>query len=612
MTKYIYTLLCVVLLLYIVKGQNFSPESCVLFNDFYIRHNYFWDAANATTQRNVTVKFHYAFRKGWAHFALGNTLNVNDTRIHFGIEARNLQVYQILNGTRQVNSSYTISASLPTIIYDQTLRIDAVIRMTQLMNLTTIFLAHGAIVGEIPQYTVYNMSLLDHNYPDCVGTVVPDLIGSFNGLAYTIVFVYLLVSFILFFFVRNKYPVNSRGLLPYATTFSWLMCSTIPYVLIGAWNNEVRNHTFCWSQISTIAFTSSGNCQYIYSFARYLIIINLNKHRLTEVATTKTHKARMGVRILGFFAKSKIWTIAQYILCFLGVYGFLVFVWGAHTAFSYTCDINSHSIMTYYSYAIVFLPNIFVICLAVIDMSLHIKKVCSWRFWFIEDPFYYRIECIILPILVLAYGTAYMCFDLSGTIVVNSFKPSLLFFGYWLWFLCHPQFIVVLTYWNLCRACCRKRKVKDAKTPLELILSHPALMADFKRFANREWSAENVMAKLAITDFKHTIPTGSRKSRAGTWEGSRKSQLESFYRTFLSGSDSIMEINAPKQQCLKIKSMLDKCDEKEPIPDTALDEIERTIDQNLFDTISRYIYTPMFLSYEKTNEMKTAVLSFKN
>ena len=239
---------------------------------------------------------------------------------------------------------------------------------------------------------------------------------------------------------------------------------------------------------------------------------------------------------------------------------------------------------------------IFMLIDFILNFRLHEFKTYLIR----NDPFFFRIQSFfVIPLIIcqLVYdflGSGFWvynaeCFDEERWLSV--LKSIVYFIEKILYMLYFSGIVILISYLQKMKSCYVGKK-KDFVDQLDEIFSNPKLTELFIKFAQNEYSMENVLLYNEIQKFKKMA------------EKERIKNSSRIYLKYLNGEYSELEVNVPRRWSNRVKIKLDSNE----IPNIDLfDDVLTITRENLSDTYSRFI-----LSNEMTSFLETQKLLMEN
>jgi hypothetical protein len=236
--------------------------------------------------------------------------------------------------------------------------------------------------------------------------------------------------------------------------------------------------------------------------------------------------------------------------------------------------------------------NLILFGVLIIDFVLNIKckaKKC-FKFWLNTDPFYFRIQHLLLFPLTTFTTIVSVIRILSMTdtsvctiTVLGILDMTLYFIEEFFFILYFSGFVLAITYFKKFKSLIVTKKIIDIDA-IDEIFSNEYKLDMFREFCDQEFSTENLLLYEAIKKFQSTNKT------------MRKSIANEIYSKYLNGNLSELEANVPRSMTIKVKSKLDL----EFFEYDLFNEILFVVKENLSDTYSRFIISEVSENYELT------------
>jgi hypothetical protein len=212
---------------------------------------------------------------------------------------------------------------------------------------------------------------------------------------------------------------------------------------------------------------------------------------------------------------------------------------------------------------------------------------CRWDlFFFKKDPFYFRVQmALFFPFMIYSIIVEIWMFFNSFTfrqiVVTHNVTIALNTIGFALLLCLDVLLPLILTFISIFIHRIQRRMRPQGESVFNLF-KNPEVEAILIKFAQAEYSVENVLAYRDILEYKKQ--TNLTKSRE---------HADKVYNTYLRGGDSIMELNIPLRVGIEVKQRL----ASGLLTEELFDGVEKCIATNLSDTISRLTFYPAYMDY---------------
>jgi hypothetical protein len=319
-----------------------------------------------------------------------------------------------------------------------------------------------------------------------------------------------------------------------------------------------------------------------------LLQIHLNKRKfLKRIEKSKTAKhfncfEKFLNSILKVFSSQLIIYIVPSVWFCIFTFIF-VLNYGLH---GFYCSVDSYFVDTIVHYVFVLMFYFFFICIVVFDLIMNIPLIfkCRWKKIFLDnDPFHFRLDIIsflfTFPLVVVWLFSPFPYLISSILTEIN------LFIGLWvsgiqaLMITMLKKFIYFLQSFRARMSFYEKLNLKD--------VLQEEIIDVFEEFCVSEWSSENILLKKDIIEYK----------KSNNQE--RKKLCEFISKNYLMSS-SPLEVNCPEflltQVIKKISANI--------MEDDLFNDVEKVLDVNLSDTISRFRFSSLYFNYLKDLETK--------
>jgi hypothetical protein len=237
---------------------------------------------------------------------------------------------------------------------------------------------------------------------------------------------------------------------------------------------------------------------------------------------------------------------------------------------------------THVFFAVMWAISIFL--LLMFDLIMNIKDIacCRCKNYFLKnDPFHFRIEMIYIvfntPLPVI---WAFVPFPMTFRSILGDIQIVVVIFL--------SGFIaLIITIYKKIILFFHKKNSKHVNF-IETILKDENLLEIFQTFCEGEWSTENILLKVSIHEYKQKGPK------------ERVALAIEMKQNFLIVKQSPLEVNAPYRVLKRLADYIEKSGAE--YKDDLFNELEDCIDENLSDTIPRFISSAEYSSFKKARE----------
>eukprot|EP01080_Neovahlkampfia_damariscottae_P009326 gene9326-1413_t len=470
------------------------------------------------------------------------------------------------------------------------------IKEKQLLNQTHLFFAEGdSYLNSTSlfhtKFLSKKINLLKELEKDellnCEGEYLnlPSRIFAIFGWTFYLQIFYYIALLLLCVYFRDEEPLKSRSFAPFVIIFCHtinLAVERVSYLQDFEWNSR-------YGCILT-AFL-----RYPPIFTRYLFILNINLFKVTLSKKVRDDDYIEKMPLIYIILKRLSSPMTFLLLSIFLYFGCTFSEFIALIFYDLKC-LNSVGDVILYVYIIpLIFANIFVCFLFIFDITRNIKILlkCKLKLYFvISDPNFFRYESMLfIPNVVII---------IIWTVTTN--VPILFRLGiteYLLVYNVHLGgiFALYVTIFYYFYRKIRNKKLNDseAEGTLSRIFNDPFLLEIFSKFANSEWSIENVLCKSDIMKYqKHKT---------------QDKRLKSAY--FIRGQylldDSPFQINIDSKTFNNVAVLIDN-GLNVPLKDDLFDPILKVVHSNLSDTLSRFTATSEYKSHLLLEKRVTFVL----
>ncbi len=393
---------------------------------------------------------------------------------------------------------------------------------------------------------------------------------------------------ILFFILRKKQPLKSRGWYPPVLLLSMILQSSL--LLVSQWVNQPylpisKIGLYGSAIIFALPFTVVVVYLLCLQVIRFMLITNLNRMKLVvwngNIAVMSEKKYllhRMLTSDITFVISTIVVLVVQLLLGTL----FTVLL-----QTKVMTELIAQLIMVAQSIAIMFV--FIVITMAVMLWGIYVEgKERGFKNFLSpsRDPLLFRVDCIILLLLIpvtIATVTFQVLQTLPGIMMVpNRFLPivvctrvCLLFTGILLSLLSGGTCMIAIIYKKFF---VRKTITNRYSTSLvEMLRGRDTGLEEFQEYCKGEWCSENIMAYIDIQKY-HGCTNNQERFESAT----------KIYTTYLV-SGAVAEVNTARAIREQIQAHLQK-GEDDSLADMFVD-FERELVLNMTDVFSRFSQT---------------------
>ena len=328
---------------------------------------------------------------------------------------------------------------------------------------------------------------------------------------------------------------------------------------------------------------------------RYIILLFIHKrkrsfiNKLKKSENEQAENYTISKKILNFSLKilSSPWIVLFTPFIWLFIYESILFI--IFFGFNFNCSIISFFYLDNVHNFFIFISSFLTICIIIFDFIFNIPLIftCKWKKIFLyDDPYHFRLDMIgslfiFIPTLIWLLVPLPRYF----TIV---FAEIVLFLQ--LYFEGIQSLVITILKKNLNLFCCQK-KIKfsfNDRMNINYCLQEN-MIEEFKLFCQFEWSEENILFKLDCIKYKSLNSISDRKKFANI-----------IRNKYLSPDISTLEINAPSKLMNQVSKLIDN----EQFESDLFFVLEKVVDVNLSDTISRFSVSSAYRSHLKTLEIE--------
>eukprot|EP01080_Neovahlkampfia_damariscottae_P006664 gene6664-10829_t len=403
-------------------------------------------------------------------------------------------------------------------------------------------------------------------------------------------YVAILVISIIF---RNDQPFRSRFFGPHITIFAYYI-NLISERIYSILDIETSSKVYC--ELGAFIGYAAAQIAFdfihinLFSFAaptmmlfRYLVLLQLheNKRRITK--KLKANEVVVDQKIQKLFTKilkylSSPWLVIIFSMIWL--IAFELMLLAIYSSHNFICTSNAWYYMRILNtlFILVTFSNIAILLTFDLVSNLPAMFKCKWRHVFIHsDPYHYRFDMICT---FFAFAPILIWFAAPLPYFLGSFFAEFVFLiGIWVTGL---QSLVITIIKKLFFSY-KTSNSRNIKLSVEDVLK-PKIIDYFIDYCEMEWSSENIFLKLDILTYKKTKSLKEREIFCNIMKE----------RYFISGV-SALEVNCNA----KVLSKTVKGIDDGTFEDGLLDTMEKEVDKNLSDTITRFRVSNLYELYLK-------------
>lgn len=312
----------------------------------------------------------------------------------------------------------------------------------------------------------------------------------------------------------------------------------------------------------------------IILFTRYIIIINLNESKFSYYSIQNEKiTLRWHVKLLNWISSEFGVFLSGSVI--MGVLVFYHVVVGL--IINFECRALDMLTINAYCAIAIYIINA---SLIILDFLINWRKIikCRLRDFYIKtDPFFYRISNLGLMLSIALFATIALILGNSNYLTLSIIN-TLLFHSN----LCFNVYIfVIITIINNLTILCRKKKgVKEGF--FDTVFADERIYQMLLDFTKNEWSIENTLIKKDILKYKSLLTESERKELATL-----------IIAKYLSGSDSILELNIPNEP----KDALLIITKNGRFSLDLFQQVEEVVNQNLQDIWNRFRFSKEYKDY---------------
>lgn len=384
---------------------------------------------------------------------------------------------------------------------------------------------------------------------------------------YAISLFYYLVTFILLIVFSRRQPLLSRSSTPFIGCIAQFLhlLADIPFYFLTFEENTyycVVQYLFQYSFLLIIILTS------LLHFFRYVILINFAQKKKLFVIKEGEEYGTVNIFFL-ILKKFEKWYVNVILVVASWVLVSIIFL-AIFIITNFQCNVT---IIQYVYVALVALITVLFILVILYDLFLNFNKIrkCKLLSFWKDDVFYFRFEVYFLGILLTAipfFIFYVVIYQLLTPILVSFIANSYLLLSLFFYQCLFPLIMtIIFTLIDLC-------KKKTHYDEIQYFISHPERYKLFMKFSKKEFSFENLQCWKHVELYKKETDPEKRGKIA-----------RDIYKLHLSGGDSPLELNLPKNLCAKINDLI----QSKNYPPDLFNIIERELMANISDTWSRFI-----------------------
>eukprot|EP01080_Neovahlkampfia_damariscottae_P006516 gene6516-10524_t len=608
----------------IVISMKFNEDFCytneTLFNELEPREvgciiweNTFVSIDNSQTDGNFIFTVHSRENRGYMSLGIYSKPNYFDDSIAVLAYLPN-KFIQMKNHTLQASKNTFFEAQFTNMLYDsidKTITFKFKMNSSDLYNKNYFAFSHsiekpveknGTIV--IPKHQKYSsfrylqLNSTKNLIPVCrFGTNIAARAGVLHPIVYVVFNLMYISTGLIYIYFMYDYPFKSRFAGPFFA-LGGLYVNLIEEFFFTILTYEQSSKYYClmtaYFSYSSIILTFAVPMMILF---RYLVLLRIQNRKRKYIEDIKDK--RMSVMDLEainisptrhrasimfkFFLKvlSSRRTTLLFPVIWVGLFLCIIFI--IHAAGNFQCHTEVFGKMRIVYFVQVIAVYGFYFILLVVDLMLNIPNIfrCKWKKIFVEDdPHNHRLDMywvLLMVIPTVIWGVV----PLPKTIY--SFVTELVMsFGLWVSGL---QVILItiikkLLFW-LSKSKSKKRsKMKKTRTLIVDIdhVFNDEIVGAFLKFAEAEWSEENVLFKIDVKRYKK----GNQEER--------EKFSEIIRNKYLIPRVSELEINAPTKflniVCQQIDQKIFERDLFQPLEDI--------VDVNIVDIISRFAFSSQY------------------
>jgi hypothetical protein len=404
------------------------------------------------------------------------------------------------------------------------------------------------------------------------------------------IFLTLLLALTLIFFVTGSQPAASRSIAPVSTVVSyilgsygiWAIGEYMSYEWYATYGCLVEN-LFIGPLYSIVYLIGALN------LLRYSLINNLKYFKQQYYSNVGgSVRLRPHIRLLNWLTSGiGLVTMCAIVIGLLWIFHLIYII-----ALKFDCKrYGQADPPVYFVFSLVVLAVTILIQIVDVLLNWRILIRCKFREYFIKnDPYFFRLERSPTWVLFILFIPSV---TLNGISLIGVAFVGMLLFHYLLWM--QVYFVTAATAINILRDLCRgKQKKSRANGFFDTVFEDEEVFNLLLEFSSNEWCVENPLIKRDIIVFK------SLKT-----ESERKELASRIITKFLSGSDSVMELNLSYQQrepCLK------RFRDENYVGSDLFDAVEDAATQNLVDIWNRFRFSTEYKTHLQKLEAKNLMI----
>eukprot|EP01080_Neovahlkampfia_damariscottae_P006853 gene6853-11014_t len=481
----------------------------------------------------------------------------------------------------------------------------------------------------LSEFMPFELDLPDEKYPFCTDNLnYPGRMLANHWTLYLASTSILAVLTILLVYFRNEQPLKSRFVAPlyciigtHMNLFSEFIFGMFPYEKSAYWNCSF----YGFAAYAAIQFSIGIPC---LMMIRYAILLQLHfykrnyikKHKAlkkspsfnldstsSSAATVTTNlskrtKSKLSLHYEESNLFSRAWKKTRDLLAYLKspwIFVAAPIIWvGFYLCVTFVifaigglrCSEFSRTFIRYNHILFLFIALMVLISFVLLDFFLSLRRwiKCQWKIYlFEEDPFHYRVDMFtfvfgLFPLIAIwaalplprIFGGAIV----DGIMVIALFQTSI-------------NALVITIFKKLKFMIQSKFDERNSSTnphhiklTPEMIFAEKKLLDIFIKFSDFEWSSENIYFVLDVNEYKKQKDVKSKRLLA--------IQIKENY--FVQNV-SPLELNVTFK---KLKPCL-KCIEENEFTNKLFDNVQKEVEVNICDTISRFIVSDEYKEYKK-------------
>eukprot|EP01080_Neovahlkampfia_damariscottae_P002010 gene2010-1517_t len=433
--------------------------------------------------------------------------------------------------------------------------------------------------------------------PVCrIGLNISSRITANNSIIFAITFIFYICLALIIPGYFNRQPFKSRFLGPYIS-FVGVYVNFINEFIFSIITYENTSPYCILVMLFSYAPLQSALSVPVTMLARYMILLRIhnNKRRLIKKLKSKRNFHESNSEILRNRWKilrkkllkilSSPWITAGVPLIWGAI--FITITFSIYASRNFQCSNGTFEYMRLVHFSMFGVCVAVVLFLLIFDFVLNFRFIvqCKWKkVFFDDDPYKFRFDMI--GMFLMLFPTLIWAFAPLPKVIFSIITDIAVHMGLWTGGM-QALFITVVQ-----ESIISYRKSNDSRDSSDLSVSYvmsPEIIDCFQKFCESEWSVENILFKLEVEKYQNLKSYSDRLILA-----------EMIKNLYLIPGASELEINCPSKLLNEIGKKIKEGDHE----DDLFLPIEKVVNINLNDTISRFQFSKMYLNLLKEFDKK--------